>query len=198
MRSPGAEGDARLAFRHTGSMRSLAAAVAGLLWLAAVAGAQTSAPDPRYAGRYRFDGTEDEGRRRVRRALEPVLRRVNPLLRGVAERRLNDSVPVARRIEIGVDGSRISVRYVGERDRRFESRAGHPRTVEARDGREARMTQLFRNGRLEQIFEGENGRMYNVFSLDEPGRRLTLTVVMTGERLEQPIRVTLPYVRVGG
>jgi hypothetical protein len=178
-------------------MRRLALSVSCLL-LAAVASAQSIPPDPRYAGRYRFDGTDDDGRRRVRLALEPTLRRLNPLVRGLAERRLNESVPIARRIEVGVDGERISVRYVGERDRTFRSRAGRPRTVETRDGREARMTQLFRDGHLEQIFEGENGRMYNVFELDEAGRRLTLTVVMTGERLDQPIRITLPYVRVGG
>ncbi len=183
--------------RHTRDVRAHLGIFVAFL-LASVASAQVSAPDPRYGGTYRFDGSEEDGRRRVRSAIEPALARMNPLMRAIAERRLDQSVPVARRIIVALNGDRISVRYEGEQSRTFESRAGHPRTVEARDGREARLTQLFRDGHLEQVFEGENGRMYNVFQLAEDGRRLTLEVVMTGERLEQPIRVQLPYVRAGG
>ena len=171
--------------------------VATLLTSTAAAVAQVAPSNPRYAGRYRFDGTDEDGRRRVRRALEPTLARMNPLIRALAERRLDDSVPIARRIVIGLNGDRISVRYVGEEDRTLQSRAGRPRTIEGRDGNEAQMTQLFRDGHLEQVFEGERGRMYNVFELDESGRRMTLTTIMTGERLEEPIRIALPYVRVG-
>ncbi|HJL14428.1 MAG TPA: hypothetical protein RMH99_02160 [Sandaracinaceae bacterium LLY-WYZ-13_1] len=177
-------------------MRRLSTALALALLFAGAAVAQAPSPE-RYAGRYRFDGSDEDGRRRVQRALAPTLRRLHSVLRALAERRLNDSVPVARRIDIGLDGEEIAIRYVGEDDRTFRSRAGRPRAIEGLDGREARMTQLFRDGHLEQVFEGERGRMYNVFELSRDGRRLTLTVVMTGERLEEPIRITLPYVRVG-
>ena len=57
------------------------------------------------------------------------------------------------------------------------------------------MTQLFRDGHLEQIFEGDNGRMYRLLELSEDGSRLSATTIVQSERLENPIRITQPYRR---
>ena len=180
-------------------LRTLArhAWIPGLVALLAVpALAQTEATDPRFTGRYRFDGSAEDGRARVIRAVRPTLGRLNPILRAAAMERLNESRPVPHRIDLGVRGERIRIRYHGaERTRAFESQSGHPRQVEGEQW-EARMTQLFRQGRLEQVFEAHGGRWYNVFTLDESGERLTLRVVLSGGRLPETIQLELPYRRV--
>ena len=161
--------------------------------------AQVESADPAFSGHYRYAESPSEARARIMRAAEPVLRTLNPVVRAVAEQQLRETM-VPSRIDLSVRGERVSVRYVGrERERTFRSRLNHPRTITNDDGHSARLTHLFRAGQLEQIFEGERGgRWYNVFGLDERRRQLTLSVVITQERLAQPVRIELPYVRSDG
>lgn len=167
-----------------------------LLVVATVASAQDVADDTaRYVGHFVLDGSEEAARERVRRALEPAIQAIPFLFRSMASERLNARFRVVRAIDIALPEDRIQVRYTGERTRTLESRRGHPVTIETEDGREAQMTQLFRDGHLEQVFQGEQGRMYRLLELSEDGARLTATTILQGGRLEQPIRITQPYVR---
>lgn len=175
-------------------MRRAAALVPITLLLAAVASAQV-VDESRYAGHFVLDGTEDAARQRVRRALRPALEQVPTMFRSMAEERLAGRFQVVRVIDIALPADRIRVTYASDRSRTFESRRGYPTTITTDDDREARMTQLFRDGHLEQIFEGEQGRLYRVLELSADGTHLTATSVMTGERLDTPIRITQPYVR---
>ena len=175
--------------------RALFASTAFLV--ASVASAQVAPVDEtaRFAGHYVLDCEEEEARQRIRQALEPAIESIPFLMRSMARSRLNERFRVVRTIEIALPADRIRVRYTGERSRTLESRRGHPVTIESEEGNEARMTQLFREGHLEQIFEGENGRMYRVLELSEDGSRLSATTILQGDRLEQPIRITQPYRR---
>ncbi|MCB9596397.1 MAG: hypothetical protein H6719_26985 [Sandaracinaceae bacterium] len=167
-----------------------------LLLFATVASAQDTADETgRYVGHFVLDGSEEAARERIRRALEPAIQSIPFLFRSMATERLNARFRVVRAIDIELPADRISVRYTGERTRTLESRRGHPVTIETDDGGEARMTQLFRDGHLEQVFEGEHGRMYRLLELSEDGARMTATTILQGGRLEQPIRITQPYVR---
>lgn len=178
--------------------RPLALAAAfSLLAAAATTAAQTDAPIEALTGRYRYAESAEAGQRRVMRAVEPLLRGLNPLVRPLAESRVREA-RIPPRIDLTVRGDRVAVRYVGrEEERTFRSRVGRPRNIRRDSGEAARLTQVFRNGQLQQIFEGpEGGRWYNLFSLDPSGRRMTLNVVVTHERLGTPIRVELPYERI--
>lgn len=150
--------------------------------------------DPRYVGEYRYAETMERARARIRHAAEPVLSGMNPVVRLLAERAVDDA-EVPRRIRIALPRPRIAITYVGREDAKtFESRAGYPTDVH-HDGRSSRMTQLFRDGHLEQIFQGERGRWYNVFELGGDGAQLTMSITIVGERLPRPVRLTLPYRR---
>ena len=159
--------------------------------------ATAPATDARFTGHYRFAESPEAGQRRVIRAVQPILRSINPIFRPLAESRLRETY-VPARIDLTVRGQHVAVRYVGrEEEHTFRSRAGYPRTITRDSGQAARMTQLFRDGQLQQIFEGDQGgRWYNLFALDASAERLTLRVVVTHERLTEPIRVELPYVRI--
>ncbi|MEZ4337178.1 MAG: hypothetical protein R3B82_11180 [Sandaracinaceae bacterium] len=165
-----------------------------LLLVAALASAQDAA-ESRYEGHFVLEGSADAARDRVRRALRPALAQVPSMFRSMAEERLAGRFQIVRAIDIALPGDRIRVTYASDRRRTFESRRGYPTTITTDDDREARMTQLFRDGHLEQIFEGEEGRLYRVLEVSADGTRLTATSVMTGERLDAPIRITQPYVR---
>ena len=157
--------------------------------------ATVTAPESpeRFAGEYRYAESAEAGQRRVHHAASPILRRLNPIMRMLAESRLDDT-HVPRRIDIVVDDGDIAIRYVGDEDRTYRARHGHPRTITLDSGREARLTHIVREGQLQQVFEGERGRWYNLFELQDGGR-LMLNVVIAGERLEAPLRVSLPYDR---
>lgn len=165
--------------------------------LAASAGAQReAAPDERYVGHYVFAASMNDGRRRVMTALRPALERLPALVRNTVESRLSDGEPVPRTIDVWLRGQRAFVRYAGDDEpRTFETRLGQPTEVETRMGRTATLTQLFRDGHFEQIFQSDRGRWYNVFTLDESGDRLQLRVAVTSERLDTPLHMELPYVR---
>lgn len=168
------------------------------LLLAASAVAQREPPEnERYVGHYVYASNVQDGRRRVMRALRPALERLNALVRNTIESRLSDGEPVPRTIDVWLRGQRVFVRYAGgeEEPRTFESRLGRAEEVETRMGRTARLTQLFRDGHFEQIFESERGRWYNVFTLDETGEQLDLRVAVTSERLDTPLHMHLPYRR---
>jgi len=158
------------------------------------AGAQEQ-PEGRYSGHFVLEGSEQQARHRIRRALRPAIASLPFLFRSTAESRLNERFRVVRAIDISLPGDRIRVRYSGERTRVLESPRARPTTIRGDDGNEARMTQLFRDGHLEQIFEGDNGRMYRLLELSEDGSRLSATTIVQSERLENPIRITQPYRR---
>ena len=135
---------------------------------------------------------------RARDATAALLAQLNPVVRLIAEARISGA-HIPPRIHMRARAPHIAVRFAGygdEEDRAYRSRAGYPTNIVTRSGDDARLTQHFRAGRFEQIFEGERGRWYNIFSLDESGDHLLLEVVLTGERLQTPIRLELPYRRV--
>jgi hypothetical protein len=159
--------------------------------ISAAALGQHGSVDPRYAGSYVFAGTVEAAQAQFRRALEPELSRIDPLLRMMGESMVQGRLPVPRRIDIGIDGDRIAVtiRNDGEAARTYESRAGYPSARRA-----STMTQLFRDGHLEQIVEYESGvRKYRIFTLDESGDALHFELVLTGA--QRPFRFTASYRR---
>lgn len=175
--------------------------LASLSLLAASTSAQTTRPVSavaaaveRFAGHYRYAESADVGQRRVRRAAAPILQEMNPIVRLIAEHRLNDT-HVPRHIEIRTESGEIAIRFAGDEDLTYRGPVGRPRTITLDSGGNARLTHLLRDGQLQQIFEGERGRWYNVFRLDESARHLHLEVVITGARLDEPLRVNLPYTR---
>lgn len=152
--------------------------------------------DRRYEGRYRLRGQVAHARQRVVGAIGEVVGEINPLFRALLEERLASRQPVATRVVIDFPEERnIHVRYEGERTRDYRSRAGYPEEIENEQGERVRLTQLFREGHLEQVFEGPRGRWYQVLTLSGDARVLTVATTITGERLPRPIRWQLEYER---
>ena len=186
---------------------TLAATVAATLLclsLSAPGSAQRAAASrevqPRFGGHYRYAESDARGQERIRAAARSLLSQLNPITRLIAEARIN-GMHVPPRIDLQVSPAEITTRFVGygdDEDHSYQSRPGYPNSIVTDSGRDAELTQHFRGGRLEQIFEGERGRWYNLFALDESGEHLRLEIVLTGERLDTPIRVELPYRRIPG
>ena len=115
-------------------------------------------------------------------------------MRAVARARIDADALVARRIRVEVDGEHIATTLHTTADHRFRTRLGHPASVTTETGSEAQLTQLFREGRLELVFDLSEGRRWTVLSLS-PGERLTVTTTIDPHRLDDNVRYVLEYRR---
>jgi hypothetical protein len=167
---------------------ALAAAAAALLVIAASAPtptvrAQAASSVPAVlAGAYRYPHDADHARRIVEAALEPRIATLPSLVQGMARDRIRARLRVARRIAVALDGARVRVTFEGQRTLAIESALGATTTVRNEEGQDVAVRQALRGGWLEQTFEGENGELRQLLST---------------ERLGDPIRYRLDYVREG-
>ena len=74
--------------------------------------------------------------------------------------------------------------------------SGAPTPVELPDGEDVVLMQRLEEERLVQRFVSDDGERTNVFSTDDNG--VTMQVTVESGRLEQPLRYTLRYDRIGG
>ncbi|GAB5543998.1 MAG: hypothetical protein SangKO_037580 [Sandaracinaceae bacterium] len=177
--------------RISGSLVVLAGVAVG----AAFAAAQPRAVDRgAFAGEWVLASSVPRARERVEAAFELALRDANPLMRAVARTRIDADALVARRIRVEVDGEHIVTTLHTTADHRFRTRLGHPAPVTTETGSEAQLTQLFREGRLELVFDLSEGRRWTVLSLS-PGERLTVTTTIDPHRLDDNVRYVLEYRR---
>lgn len=148
----------------------------------------------RYEGRWRLAATPAQARRAIDAAVDEAVGAMPFLFRSIARDRLREGTPVVRRIELAFrDDGAVVASFDG---RRYETPLGRtvPRTRSS-DGARLRVTQRFdADGRFEQVFEGESGTRWYVYSPVGPDR-LRVQSTTDSDRMPQAMRFTLDYVR---
>lgn len=155
---------------------------------ATVAGAQTAhAQDVTLTGTWRHQGGDAERERREN-AIDRATESMGMFTQGPARGRLREATTPARELRFTENGDRVTLRS-GDRD--VTLTVGGPAVRGDRGTIQARR----QGGRLVVVARGENGARRTTYRLSEDGRRLTLDVHMTSDRLSEAVRYRVTYVR---
>ncbi len=145
-----------------------------------------------YRGAWFLQPPEDQARRIIDRAITRAVSEMNYFVQGIAESQLRDNTPINRRLDIGFEpDGRITVSF----DQRY-TYTTRPRATQAfplPDGGTDDVTQLFRDGHLEQVFSATLGRRWNVFSLSADGASMTMSATQQGPLMPAPMNYRLEY-----
>ena len=135
------------------------------------------------------------GQATIGAAFERALRDVNAFMRAMARTRIDLDEMLVRRISVATRDETITTILHTNRPHRFHTRRRHPARVTTETGDGARLTQHFRDGALEMVFDLDEGRRWTVLRVDEAGR-LLLTTTIDPTRLDRNVRYELTYRRV--
>lgn len=147
--------------------------------------------------RERFDGhwvlavPTASARRTVDNAIERAVNAMNMLLRGMARPMIRDNTPINQSIE-------LRFRSVDEVYCRFDTGAtyttplGATRNGQSLDGETLRVTQRYRDGAFEQVFQADQGTRWNQYHLLDDGR-MRVDATTQGDMMPQPLRFSLAY-----
>jgi len=167
----------------------------GLLALSALGTAQTASVPSILEGQWRSTVSQRRAREIVVAAFRPNLERIPSLMRGMVEERIRERTRPTTRIEISLEGDRVRVVDHRSRAVAVETPLGGSTRVTGDDGETRRVTQRLRGGWLEQVFEGENGTVHRLLSVEPDGQTLHADMTVENERLGDPVRWRLDYRR---
>ena len=164
------------------------------LSFAPAATGQSAALPIQLAGTFEYPHGEAHAQAIIRAAVEPRIQQLPGMFQGIARQRMQERMRVARQLTIAL-GRETSVTFVGERTTAVRSSVPGTTTVTNPEGREVEVTQRVSGGWLEQTFSGENGQLRQLLSTEPDGATLHLDITLSSERLGEPIRYRLDYVR---
>jgi hypothetical protein len=150
-------------------------------------------PQQRFAGTFRFAGG-DAQRTELAAAIDTAVQELNALIRGIGRKRLTESNVIRDTITIAVDGDKVTTTFAPGRtvSAKLEG-ASVPWTSDT--GKPLTVKFSMVKGRLVQTFTADDGGRRSVFTLNEAGDRMTLSVTITSERLTNPLKYALSYKR---
>ncbi len=176
---------------------ALGAGVGGAVLTPSTLEAQTAQIPTTLVGAWRYAHADAHGVAIVRAAIEPALAALPSWAQPIARDRLETRTRIATRIEIGTENGRVQVTTHGERDFTVDLALGAPAaTLRGPEGRDVQASHDLSGGWLEQTFAGPNGGMRVLYSTEPSGQPMHVDVSLTSERLANPIRYRLDYVRV--
>lgn len=156
--------------------------------------APTPPPQPvqnRFAGTFKFVGGEAQ-RTTVADAIEAAVQELNALIRGIGRKRLTESNVIREQITIAVDGAKVSMTFAPGRT--LTCTIDGPAVDWTSDsGKPVKVKLTAVKGRLVHNYQAEDGSRQSVYTLDESGDRLTLSVTVKSDRLTNPIKYALSY-----
>jgi hypothetical protein len=158
--------------------------------------APTPPPEPpqrRFAGTFKFSGG-DAQRQNLETAIEAAAQQLSAIIRPIGRKRLRESNPIREQITIAVDGERVSTTFAAGRT--VTGTLGGPSVPWTSDsGKPVQVAFSMVKGRLVQVYTADDGGRRSVYTLDDTGDRLTLSVTITSERLTEPLKYALTYKR---
>ena len=174
--------------------RSLVFAVTVLAFTASSHPGSAQPPESeRFDGTWSLIGTPQRGEATLWGGFETALRD-HPLFRMIARQRVQPAELLARRYRVSVEPQHVTTTLECARSHRYRTRLGHPAQVRAESGEPARLTQLFRAGHLEQVYEMDEGRRWVVFELEgDDAMRVSTTIDPVA--FDRNIRYALRYRR---
>ena len=148
----------------------------------------------RFEGRYVFAGGAAETRR-VERAIDEVVDRLNLFIREIARGEIRRSIRPEPSIELhalGRDRLRFSFGDWGPLEVSLDNR---PRVVRGPDGSDTRLRGTVSGQRIVLVQDSSRGRRTNWLSLGPEDRWLHLQVAVGADQLPEDIRYSLSYRR---
>lgn len=128
-------------------------------------------------------------------AIESVVAKMSFLTRPFARAEVKAASPTFRRVVIESATDAITVTFdVGKPVRTPADGSAGQWTRDDGQGYEVRAH--FLDGHLLQSFENRGGARVNTFALSPDGRTLTLDVVLSSDRLPEPVRYRLTFERI--
>jgi hypothetical protein len=128
-------------------------------------------------------------------AIERVVAQMTFFTRPFARAETKAASPTFRRLTLDRSSDAITVSYdVGKPVRTPAD--GSPGRWTRDDGDVYEVQTTFVDGHLHQSFKNKGGGRLNVFTLSPDGRMLTIDVMLTSDRLPEPIRYQLVFERV--
>jgi hypothetical protein len=147
----------------------------------------------RFAGTFKFVGGEAQ-RTTVANAIETAVQELNALIRGIGRKRLTESNVIREQITIAVDGAKVSMTFAPGRT--LTCTIDGPAVDWTSDsGKPVKVKLTAVKGRLVHNYQAEDGSRQSVYTLDDAGDKLTLSVTVKSDRLTNPIKYALSYKR---
>lgn len=123
-------------------------------------------------------------------AIEELITDFNVVLRPIARKKLRDGNPIAKALEITVDGDLVTVAFDGKND--VANLDGTKTKIVGIQGDSLDYSVNVNGSRLRQVYSGERGGRSNEIRV-RSGGALKIAVEMTSSRLPRPLRYTLRY-----
>ncbi|WP_434423452.1 hypothetical protein [Nannocystis pusilla] len=147
----------------------------------------------RFAGTFRYAGGEAQ-RQQLTDAIEATVAQLNALIRGIGRKRLTAANPIREQISFVVEGTKVTATFAAGRT--ISGTLGGPAVAwTADDGSPLTVAFSIVKGRLVMEFKADDGGRRSVFTLDESGDKLTMSVTITSSRLDNPLKYALSYRR---
>ncbi|MFY0535164.1 hypothetical protein [Nannocystis pusilla] len=147
----------------------------------------------RFAGTFRYAGGEAQ-RQQLTDAIETTVAQLNALIRGIGRKRLTAANPIREQISFVVEGTKVTATFAAGRT--ISGTLGGPAVAwTADDGSPLTVAFSIVKGRLVMEFKADDGGRRSVFTLDDSGDKLTMSVTITSSRLDNPLKYALSYRR---
>lgn len=147
----------------------------------------------RFTGSYAYSGGQAQ-RDQVAAAIEATVMALNVLFRPLARKRITEGNPLREQVGLAVAGKSVTVSFGA--DRKLTGQLDGPAVPWTSDtGSALTVTFSLVKGRIVMNCVAKDGARRNVFTLDESGDRLTMSVTMSSERLPVPVKYALSYRR---
>lgn len=147
----------------------------------------------RFDGVWRLAVPAASARRTVDSAIDRAVNAMNMLLRGMARPMIRDNTPINQSIELRFrQGNNVYCRF--DTGAEYTTPLGATRNGQSLDGETLRVTQRYRDGALEQVFQADQGTRWNMYRILEDGR-MRVDATTQGDMMPQPLRFSLTYRR---
>ena len=149
--------------------------------------------------RTRFEGTwilavpQARARQTVDRAIDRAVNAMSFFMRPIARPMIRDNTPVNRQITLAfLSNNRIRVTF--DTGATYTTTVGRPARGETLEGDPMTVTQRFRDGTLEQVFQADQGTRWNVYTSTGEGR-LRIAATTSADMMPRPLVFQLDYRR---
>jgi hypothetical protein len=152
---------------------------------------EADAEEPRPERSYRYAGGA-AGKKAIEDAVEAAVRQMNPLIRGIARRRMLEANAVIPTLDFRLGGDPIVASYVG--GRLIEAPADG-RAVPWTDqyGETIEVSHRLRGSTLVQTMVGAQGNRRNQYRFTDDGKTMTMTVEISAKQMPAPLRYSVRY-----
>lgn len=171
------------------------ALVAAALFTPPLGNAQVGSVPSTLAGTWTYEHNAARAMSVVDSAFAPGIATLPFFFQSIARNRIHDSMRPATRVEVTLEGSHLRVVYTSDVTKTIDGTLGTQATVSGlEDG--TRVSTSLSGGWLLLDYRGE-GDMTQLLSTEPDGARMHLDCTVTSERLPDPVRWRLDYVRAG-